>query len=381
MFFVFGIGIAIFLELLLILKKNKSVADHVLGAWLLLDVLHLSLFYLNYSDAIFDYPHLAGLGFGMPTAQGVFLFLYAKALTTGSLSWKTIVFHLLPAFLIYIFATPFFILSAEEKVCVMENKGAGYEWFVYLNNTVMIITGFSYAIWTFLLTKRYSKIIRTRFSNIDKKELNWLKYLSIAMSIIWITVLFSDKSEIIFGVVVLFIFFIGGFGINQMSIFSSQPETSEIKVVDFESSNIHQSIEVVDEVVDTPEKPKKRYAKSGLTAEKSDIIFGKLNQIMATDKLFLNNELTLSQLAEALETPSNHLSQVINEKGNKNFYTYINTLRVNEFIRISKLPENKNITLIAMAYESGFNSKSTFNKHFKAVIGKTPQEYLNNENI
>jgi len=377
MFFVFGIGIALFLELLLILKKNKSVADHVLGAWLLLDVIHLSIFYGYYSEAVYDYPHLAGLDFGMPTAQGVFLFLYGKALTTGKISGKTIVLHFIPAVLIYILATPFFILSPEEKMWVMKNKGAGYEWFVTLNNLVMIISGFTYSIWTFLLTKRYSKIIRTRFSNIDKKELNWLKYLSIAMSIIWITVLFSDKSEIIFGVVVLFIFFIGGFGINQMSIFSSQPETSEIKVVDFESSNIHQNIEVVDEVLDIPEKPKKRYAKSGLTTEKAEIIFVKLNQIMATKKLFLNNELTLSQLAEALEIPSNHLSQVINEKGNKNFYTYINTLRVNEFIRISKLPENKNLTLIAMAYESGFNSKSTFNKHFKAVIGKTPQEYLN----
>jgi AraC-like DNA-binding protein len=67
---------------------------------------------------------------------------------------------------------------------------------------------------------------------------------------------------------------------------------------------------------------------------------------------------------------------VINEKTGKNFYTYINTLRAEAFVRLVALPEKRHFTLLALAYECGFNSKSTFNKYVKLVSGKIPSDYL-----
>ncbi len=90
-----------------------------------------------------------------------------------------------------------------------------------------------------------------------------------------------------------------------------------------------------------------------------------------------SDNLTLTELAKSLDVHPNHLSQVINEKEEKNFYNYINSLRIKAFIKLASLPENKKYTMISLAYDCGFSTKSTFNKHFKAHTGKTPTEFFN----
>ena len=71
----------------------------------------------------------------------------------------------------------------------------------------------------------------------------------------------------------------------------------------------------------------------------------------------------------------NYLSQVINEVEGINFYDYVNRLRVEEFKRLLSLPENQRFTLLALAYDCGFNSKSAFNRCFKKTTGLSPSEY------
>lgn len=380
MFFIFGIAVAFFLEMLLLMKKNKSIADKMLGVWLFLNVIHLSIFYSFTTGYSFEHPHLLGLDFALPIMQGVCLFLYAKALTENKLSWKTICIHIIPTIIVALLATPFYILSASEKLEVMNTNGEGFEWYVMINNSTMLISGFSYAIWTYVLTLKHAKNIRNKFSNIDKKELDWLKYQSIALSIIWLTVAFTDSPTTIFSVVVLFILFIGFFGINQMSIFNShqQSNTEQDSYAFEEPERIEAPIIELD---DGEKEEVKRYAKSGLSDEKSEEIYIKLIELMEEKKVYLDNELSLIELAKRLSIHQNHLSQVINERENKNFYSYINALRIKEFIDQAKHPENKKLTLLAIAFQCGFNSKSTFNKHFKIYTGTTPKNYLSNSKL
>lgn len=377
MFFIFGIAVAFFLELLLLMKKNKSVADKTLGVWLFINIIHLSLFYSFSTEYSLKHPHLLGLDFALPMVQGVFLFLYAKALTEGRLSVKTIGLHLTPSLIIMLLAIPFYILSAKEKVEVYKTDGKGFEWYVLLNNSAMLISGFAYAIWTYLLTLKHAKNIRNRFSNLEKKELDWLKYQAIALSIIWLTVAFTDNPHMIFSAVVLFILFIGVFGINQMSVFNSQQKSKPNQIYKSEDILFESQVKVEESV---EKDDLKRYAKSGLSEEKSSEIYDHLIQIMKDEKIYLNNDLSLIELAGILNIHQNHLSQVINERENKNFYTFINTLRIKEFIEQAQRPENKKLTLLAIAFSCGFNSKSTFNKHFKLYTGTTPKNYLTNSN-
>ncbi len=376
MFFIFGIAVAFFLEMLLLMKKNKSIADKTLGVWLFINIIHLSIFYSFSTGYSFKHPHLLGLDFALPIVQGVLLFIYAKALTENKLNWKTVFVHLMPAMVVGLLAIPFYSLSASEKLRVIETDGEGFEWYVYINNGTMIVSGFGYAIWTYILTLKHAKNIRNKFSNIEKKELDWLKYQAIALSIIWLTVVFTDSPEMIFSAVVLFILFIGFFGINQMSIFTSHQHTTPNQIF----YDVEEEIEEKIDIEDVEKEEIKRYAKSGLSTEKSTQIYSELMELMQTEKAYLNNDLSLIELAKTLNIHQNHLSQVINEKEDKNFYTYINSLRIKEFINQAQRPENKKLTLLAIAFQCGFNSKSTFNKHFKLYTGTTPKNYLVNVN-
>ena len=71
-----------------------------------------------------------------------------------------------------------------------------------------------------------------------------------------------------------------------------------------------------------------------------------------------------------------HVSRVINEGFEKNFFDYVNGYRVREFIDLASSEEYANYTLLGIAFEVGFRTKSTFNKSFKKETGRTPREYL-----
>nr|WP_262919778.1 helix-turn-helix domain-containing protein [Niabella hibiscisoli] len=97
---------------------------------------------------------------------------------------------------------------------------------------------------------------------------------------------------------------------------------------------------------------------------------------MQKEALFTDPELTLGTLSEQLAIHPNTLSQVINSKEGKNFYDYINALRIATFIKALSKPENKKYTLLSLAFECGFNSKASFNRNFKKHTGLSPTEYL-----
>ena len=93
-------------------------------------------------------------------------------------------------------------------------------------------------------------------------------------------------------------------------------------------------------------------------------------------KLYLNPDLSLKDLASYLELPANYVSQLLNLGFQKNFSEYVNSYRVNEFKERVLLEEYKGLTLMAVAYDSGFNSKTVFNTFFKKIEGTTPNSYL-----
>lgn len=96
---------------------------------------------------------------------------------------------------------------------------------------------------------------------------------------------------------------------------------------------------------------------------------------METDKPYLDRDLSIHDLASITGIPRHHITQVLNEKHGKNFFTFINEYRVKEVISRFGDPVNNNYTILAIAYDSGFNSKTTFNSIFKVQTGMTPSEF------
>lgn len=89
----------------------------------------------------------------------------------------------------------------------------------------------------------------------------------------------------------------------------------------------------------------------------------------------------MSDQARQLDIHPNYISQVINSVEQKNFYDFINEHRVEEFKQLVSLSENQHFTLLALAFECGFNSKTSFNRNFKKATGMTPSTYLEQRNI
>jgi len=123
-------------------------------------------------------------------------------------------------------------------------------------------------------------------------------------------------------------------------------------------------------------KQKKKYKQALLDSTEIKKYSKELEQIMIDYKLYLNPDLSLKDLASYLELPANYVSQLLNLGFQKNFSEYVNTFRVNEFKERVLQEENKGLTIMAVAYDSGFNSKTVFNTFFKKIEGTTPNSFL-----
>jgi len=135
----------------------------------------------------------------------------------------------------------------------------------------------------------------------------------------------------------------------------------------------------IEEKVFTPTfslKGKEVQKKDLLSKEQINKYTKKLLNCINEESSYLNPDLTLKSLAIALDIHPNQLSWLINHEFNKNFSEFINQYRVETFKRISKDPKNAHVTLIGLAYDSGFNSKTVFNTFFKKETGMTPMQYL-----
>lgn len=367
MIFIVGATLAAFLCFLLSAKKQKTQSDHILLVWMAVLALHQGLMLVSATSLGHRAPHLLGLSFPFPLFHGILLYCYAWSITTGQqLSLLKVLPHLLPPLVLTALALPFYCLSGPEKIAVFENGGKGYEWYNLGRIAMILATGVGYVVWTLRLIRRHRAAVENEYSNTERKTLRWLEYLSIGLAVLWLLVAFFDDT-VIFAGVVLFVLFIGFYGIQQLPVFHA---------LDVEKTPASPSKK---EVALTEGDPI-RYAKSGLKAEEADRVYAGLNKLMAEKALFKDPELTLADLARQLDIHPNYLSQVINEREQKNFYHYINSLRVQEFLRVAGRPEQRNFTLLAIAFDCGFNSKSTFNKYFKHHTGKTPTEYFEKPN-
>lgn len=102
----------------------------------------------------------------------------------------------------------------------------------------------------------------------------------------------------------------------------------------------------------------------------------KMNALLSSGKMYLKTKLTLQELATELKMPVRYVSYLINTYYKTNFNDFINSYRVKEVINKINDPNEQNKTLLGLALEAGFNSKSAFNEAFKTHTGKPPSSYL-----
>ncbi len=362
MLFIAGLSIALFISALLLVKKNKSSSDYFLFVWMLLNSCHLAFHYLSVTEMLYDYPSLLGIQLPFPLFQGVMLYFYVCAVTNQcpKKRWHLLL-HLLPAILAYVYLIGFFFLPASEKIEIFKMRG-GEEYFVFMSilQLAVLISGVIYIIWCSWLLIKHKRNIRSQFSDIEEINLSWLQFLVGGLGVVWTLVIFTMNDQIIYQAVAVFVILIGFFGVQQKNIFNQQISENT------KDTRVNAPVKKVE---------KEKYQNSGLSKEHAEEHFKELTKLMQADQVYKDASLSLGELASMLDLHPNYLSQIINEEGGQSFYDFVNGYRVEAFKKMALDESNAKYTLMTLAFECGFNSKSSFNRYFKKITGQTPSQF------
>ena len=348
---IFGILQAFFFALLFSTKKEKKLSDKIIGLWLLFLAFHSLLILFNVwiqNDVIDNLP----LSFTL--LHGPFLFLYTQNLAKSSnrFNWKDSI-HFFP----FLIGVPICLFRFNlEKIIAL----AG------------VLSGISYCLFTLVRLKEHHKKIKETFSTVEKINLRWILNLTTGLLVIWgvasILVIFKRFLHVefsltwFFSAIPAFIFYIGYYGIRQQIIYPDPQPQKAPSIIE----------------KDVPVKKTDSYKKSGLQANKMETIYASLLKAMEEDKLYLQPGLCLADLSNTLNIPAHHITQTLNEYAGVNFYDFVNGYRVDEFKRKIAASENEEFSLLGIALDCGFNSKSSFNRIFKKTTRLSPSEYTKN---
>lgn len=129
------------------------------------------------------------------------------------------------------------------------------------------------------------------------------------------------------------------------------------------------------------EMPKEKYRKARIEDETAESISKKLSETMRRDKLYLNSDLKLQEVANAIGCSGGELSQVLNVFMNTNFTDFINQYRVDEFIKKIQDKSASKYTLASLSEQCGFSSRTSFFRSFKKLKGMSPAEYIKEHGI
>ena len=383
--FLLGAVQAFFLASLIPTKKQNLLSDKILFVWLVILGVLLLDHYLEMKEIVFRYPHLLGLTYTLPLLIGPALYLYILSLTIdkGQLDMFQYL-HFIP-FVVFtlFFLFDYYFLGAEAKLAYYHQQSeVDTSLIILITEVFLIFSPPLYAIISLFRINKHQQEIADCFSYTERINLNWLKfivYFHLFFGLIsLITNLFSDiipvmpfwmGDSLVYATSVAYIFILGYFGIKQQKIYPAiLTENTRLK------SEV--KTEIMQSDRDLPVS--RRYQNSGLKEEEKAIYLEKLLLLMKKEKPYLDNKLSLKDLAGKMELSVNHISQIINELLHKNFFDFVNMYRVEEVKE--KLSDKKfaHFSLLAIAYECGFNSKSAFNHIFKKITGQTPSEYQKN---
>ena len=344
-----------FVVSILLTKKDKKWNDWILFFWLLILSIPLTVF-LQVEAVIPKSKLVFQLNEASIFLHGPFIWLYALSIIkpkTFRPKGKDLI-HFLPALLVLFIS----FLNISQKV--------SYESFL---TVAKILSLLSYTSYTFMIVQHYHNRLKDLTSNFKKVNLAWLDFLIKGIATLTLSsmvVLLIDGNENFENVqgnylgnifLCLYVIILGFWGIQQTPVFINTIIPSDKTKTDSRKTQLPKT--------DT---------------SKNKYLFDKIQQFMKKERPFLNSELSLQELAIQLDIPPYLLSQILNSEANQRFFDYVNQYRIMHFKEQIDNARHYQNTLLSIAFESGFNSKSAFNRAFKKMERMTPSEYVRQQN-
>jgi AraC-like DNA-binding protein len=318
----------------LFFAKPKHISNKFLGWFLFMLSIRVgkSVFFHFNPDLSFHY-----LQFGLTACFfiGPFLYFYIKSVTKPSSkvsqTWKYHIAILLPIALSIGYLYPFKSNVDLWRPYII--KTIYIQWYIYIFVSFYLIRG--------RITNLFNK--EDKVSSVDI----WLLSILIGNALLVSSYYFTSFVNYISGALTFsFLFYL-----LVLFLFFNKKKRSII-------FNYHQ-----------------KYADKKIASKDATELLEKLNAVMLDGQIFRNANLKSSDVAKKVQLTTHQLSQLLNDNLGKNFSSYINTYRINEAKNM--LQKKHHLTLEAIGYESGFNSKSTFFTTFKKLVGTTPAQFKN----
>ena len=345
-----GFSQALFAGLIVAAKKGRSTADNILSAWLILMAIEFGTYGID--------QQFAGLS---PLLSNPFLlfnpalYLYARSLTNKSyaLRWDHL-WHLLPYLA---FETTAYALGERLELGAYFEKD-GTMWFRILFAVASFLSWLIYPALSIRAVHRHRMNLVNEFSTIESyKRISWLLFVMVFYTMYWIASLSAGLNNFIthkgglvwtlhYSILLALTYIMGFYGLKQERIFPAEDEEGSEK-----------------------------YKRSRLQKDYKERIKQQLLTLFESKKPYLDSELTVGDIADKLKVSRHVLTEVLNSAIGKNFYQFVNEYRVEAVKKMLTDPKLQNLSIEAIGFECGFNSKSSFFSVFKSLTGMTPTQF------
>ena len=345
------------------INRGKKRSNRLLALFFLLLAINLADGLLVYYGFFEKFPALAHLEDGFVFLIGPVLYFYTRSVVYRIFEWKTRdALHLLPFVTFTVGFQIYYHLQTPEYQVVIQSAIQEQKLPAVFYYSIIVV----YAHVASYLYSAYREIIfyrqhlQQRFSQLQKRNLDWLMFMILSVAVmVLISFVYSlfplaTQALLHWGLIAVIAFI---FGFVNTIVWKALKQPLIFSGVDEETESVHNSTLFTD-------SERTEYDR-------------RVQQVVKTDHAFLNSDLTLDDLAERTGISSKKLSQFINEHYRQNFFDFVNSFRIEEAKRILTESKDPKLTVLEVMYQSGFNSKSSFNSLFKKKTGQTPSEFRN----
>ena len=345
-------------------KRGKRLSNRLLACFMASNALLIAYFLLARFGWISQEKWIAAYSIGnsMYLLLMPFLYLYIRSLCYKDFRLKvTHLLHSIPFCIFVVFSLFIYFFNRTiphtDVFIFLQQHIRPIEY--WSHKIILHIQIFSYLVASAFVLTQYRKGLRDLYSSIEKIDLYWCNLLLAGFAAMW----FLDLLDWLFYISHASSQFVS-YWMLISSLLINLTFTLIVTYKGLAQSGIFSGIQAL---------PK--YAASRLELSDCENIIKKLTVFANNEKPYLTSSLSVEDISKKLKIPVKNLSQAMHTCLNQNFYDFINTHRIEE-IKIRMLDNRfQNLTLLALAYDVGFNSKSVFNAAFKKHTGMTPKEY------
>jgi len=342
-------------------SKGNLLANKLLAILILAFSYTRFLAFVSLSELYRLWPHLLSSGGPLWFILAPLYYFYVKALLAQPIRWNRFsVLHALPALVVLFYMFPYYLLPAESKLGMMaapDQSGMARLTMLFFS----LLYGLQNIVYLRLCIKNLqSQAMANNGAAITAKPAHrsWLKFLFTLM------MLFA-----VFHVVVAGVEFVQKRDLVEMDYLPMAFFTIMVYAI------AYLAMQQPEKLFPPPLRIRKSWPREVLPLETGEAV-KQLRKIMETEKPYLDCNLKYSDLAAKLGISVRHLSRVLNEELGISFNDFVNAYRIKEVQAQLLNQENGEHTLLAIALEAGFNSKTSFNRIFKDHTGMTPTEFV-----